>query len=497
MPSIFSGLDPISNSSGSSLDQEELNKLKTTLGNENLNTTSQTLTGAINEIKDLTDIGDSKIQTVVTDVDNNKTKIAEHTSQLNEIKYYVTPQMFGAVGDGTADDTVALQNAVNYCITNKCKLISKGNYIYLIAQPIVVDTCDIDFNRATITTNENINIFEINTNDYYGNIKNITFDCTHANSGIKVINGRKKTFKNLIFNNISNYGFHYASGYEILLQDSHFNGNGTDSSVGIYAQGGDSNFEDIILIDCYKAIINRGMNYFRSIHAWMKTKTILNGSTMFELLNSVAYVINCYSDTYYITFNNNGGYVIANANKIFFNDTIYLENEERPYVFFFTGDSNSNRNSFINSDVIGVRSAQTINFSNNTNPKIKVNNNNLVWVSGYTGGITLEQTGQSSSITQITTNITTIKNGFVNINLVFELDLAVSSYFSFDDIPVPYRPTKAYNCCCAVGNSQWTVNEVGYLYIQYKITGQIKDDGSGSKKWVKINVTYPIANENY
>ena len=105
--------------------------------------------------------------------------------------------------------------------------------------------------------------------------------------------------------------------------------------------------------------------------------------------------------------------------------------------------------------------------------------------------------GYYSAGNSYTTNITTIKNGFVNINLVFELDLAVSSYFSFDDIPVPYRPTKAYNCCCAVGNSQWTVNEVGYLYIQYKITGQIKDDGSGSKKWVKINVTYPIANENY
>ena len=62
---------------------ENVEEYNNTIGNVNMGTTATTITGAIKEIKELAETETSKIQTVVADVNNNKTKIAEHTSQLN------------------------------------------------------------------------------------------------------------------------------------------------------------------------------------------------------------------------------------------------------------------------------------------------------------------------------------------------------------------------------------------------------------------------------
>lgn len=43
-------------------------------------------------------------------------------------KTYVVPEMFGAVGDGTTDDTTALRNALKHAIDNSIKLLLVGTY---------------------------------------------------------------------------------------------------------------------------------------------------------------------------------------------------------------------------------------------------------------------------------------------------------------------------------------------------------------------------------
>ena len=63
---------------------ENVDEYNKTIGNTNMETKATTITGAIKEIKELAETETSKIQTVVADVNNNKTKIAEHTSLLND-----------------------------------------------------------------------------------------------------------------------------------------------------------------------------------------------------------------------------------------------------------------------------------------------------------------------------------------------------------------------------------------------------------------------------
>ncbi len=48
--------------------------------------------------------------------------------KLETIKDYVTPEMFGAKGDRTTDDTTAIQNCINYAIANSINVLMPHSY---------------------------------------------------------------------------------------------------------------------------------------------------------------------------------------------------------------------------------------------------------------------------------------------------------------------------------------------------------------------------------
>ena len=411
----------------------------------------------------------------------------------NIINNVINPLQIGAKGDNENNDTPYLQTCVNFAKLSNKPLISPSNKIYLINTTLQVDNLNIDFNDSTIKAINNINILTINSTDYYGLIKNLTLDCTNANCGIMVTNGRKKTFTNIKFINISKYGFYFENGYEILLKDSHFQGNGTNLNTGLYLDSGDSKFENIILIDCYKGIYNNSLNFFEYIHGWILTPDILDGSIFFHIDGNTSLLNQCYSDTYYITINQSSGHININQMYVFFNQNIYTLNK-KPYFFYLDGITSNNRSSVENSSINGASSNKKIIFSNYPGT-CKVNNNNLVWVENYTGGIIYTPTPTSDGI-EIITNSCIIKNGVMHINLLFTLDTAITNTFSFSNLPVEYRPIAKINSVCGVSKSLYSFsNENGYLFIYDKISGSIPDDNT--TYYVKIQMSYPIQNENY
>ena len=74
---------------------------------------------------------------------DGKTTVNEQLDNI-EHKIEVFPSDFGAIGDGMNDDTIYLQEALNYCQNNNAKLISQQNKTYKIT------------NKLSITKNINI-----------------------------------------------------------------------------------------------------------------------------------------------------------------------------------------------------------------------------------------------------------------------------------------------------------------------------------------------------
>lgn len=112
---------------------------------------------------------------------------------------YVTPEMFGAKGDGITNDTNALQNSLNF-IKQGGKLICNKNYV-----------------TSSLTINFNSNNTEFIIIEGSGKITftNLTLD----SYGISFIVGSNVLIRNLIIKNIKFY-----NGYNTILLDGGTNG---------------------------------------------------------------------------------------------------------------------------------------------------------------------------------------------------------------------------------------------------------------------------------
>lgn len=66
---------------------------------------------------------------------------------------HVTPQMFGAIGDGVADDTEAIQKAADYCAEHKAKLyLPKNADGYKVSKLTIKDVTSIKFDGVIYVT---------------------------------------------------------------------------------------------------------------------------------------------------------------------------------------------------------------------------------------------------------------------------------------------------------------------------------------------------------
>lgn len=116
----------------------------------------------------------------------------------NKLVGYVTPQMFGAIGDGTTDDTEALQDAIDY-VGNHPYLalyVPYGNYY--ITESLIVDFNEFsmiglprtEYHGRILVPNENFTAIQVK--GYGAVFENIEIRCKtifNATSGIPLANG--------------------------------------------------------------------------------------------------------------------------------------------------------------------------------------------------------------------------------------------------------------------------------------------------------------------
>ena len=227
-------------------------------------------------------------------------------------RMHITPLEFGATGDGVADDTHALQTAVDEAISKKIKLTSPMSAVYAVTAPIEIrGTLNADFELAEIRAAAPLAaLIRYETPNYYTILRNLRLDGNlMADVCLDIVNARKMRVDNVISGRHLKTALNIRQGYEIFVQNSHFNGatpddiNGdaAENTVGIEISTSDCHFSDIVIIDCKTAVANRGFNFYERIHAWTYKPEIIKNSVCFDLW-SPCVISDSYADTFYICF---------------------------------------------------------------------------------------------------------------------------------------------------------------------------------------------------
>ena len=248
--------------------------------------------------------------TTVQDGSLTEAKLSD-ALKLKTIKDHVTPEMYGAKGDGISDDTTALQSAIN---SGKPIFVPDGTYI--VTQPLICRTvCMMELSKnATIKAKTGTtlscllglrndgNAYSLAENEYIcGGI----FDgngCCDAVIGINYTRGK---IENCIIQGVKHYGIHIGHNLQ-----SEGVGSGSLRVIDVIVQNTNASLGTIGIYS------NRTDNYIRAITKNMETGfSVLSGETLdgchawiayaSMFTNSVAYILRgtqdiltaCTSDT--------------------------------------------------------------------------------------------------------------------------------------------------------------------------------------------------------
>lgn len=178
----------------------DIDALEAQNGDSVLTTTAQTLSGAVNELDADVSALDGRLDIVEDDINNVSTGLKVKVSaleaqngnealtttaqtlsgavnELNKLSIFVTPEMFGAVGDGNTDDTTAFSNMLTAVNSNNIgKVICGKNKKYKITNALTLPVdVEIDFNNCIFVVNELATLFEnLSVAKYTDNVSTIT-----------------------------------------------------------------------------------------------------------------------------------------------------------------------------------------------------------------------------------------------------------------------------------------------------------------------------------
>lgn len=288
---------------------------------------------------------------------------------LNAAESGISPDMYGAAGDGVTDDTDAVLTAFvlaqqanvpvvfgygkTYCVNKEIDIAKRIN-IYgngSTVKAINVDITDIPaFSPSTpyeegekviydsmpymfiadhpagAWTGEDVirlgnwaHVFYIDVDQVAqfpdgkgkGLIENLTIDCAgFCNYGIFISTVGGFELQNLDICGFKQAGIYMIGGFEIFCKNIRIAGASDPSTIGINNYTHDCNFTDITFKNVGTAIHNvGGDNIYTRIHAWNTASQIVPVSVMFDVENEM-HAIDCCIDTCAIGFKMRGIYPV-------------------------------------------------------------------------------------------------------------------------------------------------------------------------------------------
>lgn len=280
------------------------------------------------------------------------TKVDNYTKVYSDINKYlkyhnkdfVTPESFGAIGNGIYDDTFAIKEAVAYCIENNVSLHGMHEKVYCVSEQIDITNSKgiiIDFDWATIKAIADIDSIlkfdgtGISDNSYNINgIRNIKLDCANRTGGFYCPRAYKTSFIDFAILNVRTFGIKLDAGGGFNASNGAIIGQKTSNEcVGIYLNTSDCTFTNVGGIDCHKGIYNAGTNFYYHCHFWLSGNC--TGSLYFDHMSGFASLVGCCADTYERSYLSHTDYDIALVNCTFYINPNLYDSDVKPTVFNF------------------------------------------------------------------------------------------------------------------------------------------------------------------
>lgn len=402
---------------------------------------------------------------------------------------YITPQMFGAKGDGVSDDTESIASCFAYARVQKSVIFfPAGNYG--ISKPLSVnfDIKIIGENAFIIPLKEMTHFMGINTSEKTnsGYISGLGFSAGNAfsvSTGVKisyVANFRLHGLK--IFN--TTVGIDYIAGYELLVDSCLIRTSiPSTESIGVDIKTSDSHFSNTIIVNYHTGIYDRnGGNFYDKIHAWIANSDIVKGSIYFRA-NGSAYLSQCFNDTYETAIYINGQLnVIVSGFRNLYNSE-YINSDvidDVPVLFYISnGKENQNLKCFGVSvpDVGSLFNGKKPKFSNvgkekwNTNFKSLSPDSLSVYCDGVPDGLIVYNPGIAVA-TSSEASLWDIKyNRIYRSGRYCKLEFAAlykgtTTNLNFNFVSQRTRPANAKELFVSLSKTQYDIpNALAYLYI--------------------------------
>ena len=390
--------------------------------------------------------------------------------KLKAIKEYVTPEMFGAVGDGVADDTEAFQRAVD----SSSKLLVCGLYN---VSTILINKKIKMFGPGTLSSNTTP--IHINNHEKGGSFDGLTF--IGKDTSVYVEYARSPKFINCEFLNASNYGIKIDAGNGVVLSCCRIKGSSEGSTGhGIHITTSDCEFSNIVIQDFKTAVYNRGYNVFNTIHGWIWATSLFEGSTFMDTKGVQS--LFCYADSFQY------GYKLTGSNAVnligtefYWNTTEVYPKDLKPYLIFIQDGFSDNDRIFIAGLGVDVSRGMVNPSFCNTKLKLKFDFYGLNKM--YTANID-DLPEKTFTITPgeypVVVNNNYVSGRCVNINYAVDLrnvdDSITTDSILIGTIPEPYRPigeivSRAFttdNIYSPSGNNE------GNCYVFFSKSGSIK-----------------------
>ena len=284
-----------------------------------------------------------------TTVQDNSLSLDKFTNEtkLFVVKDYITPEMFGANGDGVTDDTLAIQNAIDSC-TTKQLLKFENKKVYKIKTLFISQEIHMDLGGSEIIGTDGVMI-DYNVISPNGRAT-ITNGSLNGNHVANIISGSGKSLllDNITATNPYNIAFDFSDIYEVSMTNCYLR-NSDNDAIGIVTRA-DNIFENLILRGFKVALKTNGTARFTNVHAWIDDSNKLNGSIYCD--NAMGFFTSCFTDTYEVGFNKtSNSNLVVNGHLFHCNPVFYKVPyvNSLPYAFKFTERNNSQNVFCVNS----------------------------------------------------------------------------------------------------------------------------------------------------